>query len=361
MSQRSLVRYLLPVVVLIVSLLLPTIALAGQPIERDTTKDIKALIETYGPIIVYHPDERYFPDTPEAVLNGPSQLVWGIVRNEDDYDTFAQTILGSTETSADTLLDDVAMAKQDPNAGDTDFRYWLDIDERLRAGHLERAMTYVRVIPAGDLTLDLQFWFFAPYNGPIKGKAHVKIAVPGYPQPPDSYYFPDTVGRHSGDWEQVTLRFKRSQVADGWTLASLFLSQHSGGAWFEATSPTLSYTETHPVIYSAKDSHAHYASVGEHPFDRVVSQTIGPVTLTVDLVDLTGNGARFDAYRPGNYAIVTSRLPAVKASGARDWLDYRGPWGAYEKLSYTGSITILGMTQSFTFAGVGNGPSGPVR
>jgi hypothetical protein len=253
------------------------------------------------------------------------------------------------------------MAKQDPNGGDPDFRYWLDVDESLRAGHLQRAKTYVRVMPAGDLTLVLQFWFFSPYNGPVKGKAHVNIAIPGYPQPPDTYYFPETVGRHTGDWEHVTLRFTRQQITDGWTLASLFLSQHSGGTWFDAASPALSYTGTHPVIYAAKDSHAHYASAGEHPFDRVVAQTTGPVTLTVDLIDLTGDGVTFAAYRPGNYTIVRSGLPGVKATGARDWLDYDGPWGAYEKLSYTGSISILGTTQTFTFAGVGNGPPGPVR
>jgi hypothetical protein len=361
MSVRSVLRVVLPVVVLIVSLLLPSSVMAGKPVEYDTTKDVKALIETYGPIVVYHPDEQYFPDMPEAVLDGPSQLVWGIVRNEDDYATFEQTILGSTETSADTLLADVAMAKQDPNASDPNFRYWLNIDPSLRAGHLQRAKTYVRVLPAGDLTLDLQFWFFAPYNGPVKGKAHVNVAIPGYPQPPDTYYFPETVGRHTGDWEQVTLRFERQQVTDGWTLASLFLSQHSGGEWVAATSPALAYSGTHPVVYAARDSHANYASIGEHPFDRVVSQSIGPVTLTVDLVDLTGDGATFEAYRPGNYTIVTSALPGVKANGARDWLEYDGPWGAYEKLSYTGTITIPGMTRSFTFAGVGNGPPGPVR
>jgi hypothetical protein len=152
MLRRPLVRALVPVVFLIVSLLLPSSTLAGAPAGYDTTKEVQALIETYGPIVVYHPDEQYLPDTPEAVLGGPSRLVWGIVRNEDDYATFEQTILGSVETSADTLLDDVAMAKQDPNSADPNFRYWLDIDESLRAGHLQRAKTYVRVIPTGDLT-----------------------------------------------------------------------------------------------------------------------------------------------------------------------------------------------------------------
>jgi hypothetical protein len=341
---------------LVLSLLVTPGALAKQPPELITTKEVKALIQEYGPLIVFHPEEEYFLDMPEAVLNGPSQLVWGLVENEDDYDKFQQTILGSVETSADTLLADVALAKQDPNADDPAFRYWLNIDKSLRSGHLPRAKTYVRVRPEGESKLDLQFWFFSPYNGPVKGKAQL---VP--PVIPAKYYFPDTVGRHTGDWEHVTLRFEREQNTRNWSLEQIFLSQHGSGQWLDAYGGAITYSGSHPMIYAAKDSHAHYASPGEHPFQNVVSETIPPVTLTVDLVDLTGNGKTFQAYRPGNYSIVSSAVPGVKATGARDWLYYDGLWGEYETLTYTDSITIFGQTRTFTFDEVRSGPTGPAQ
>jgi hypothetical protein len=354
MRRRSVVHVLVLIVVLLASLIVPAAAVAHPKAQRDMTKEVKALIETYGPIIVFHPDEQYFLDTPEAVLNSSTSLVWGLVENEGNYQTFQQWILGSTPSSADTLLEDVALAKQDPNATDPRFRYWLDIDESLRAGHLQRAKTYVRVRPEGASMLDLQFWFFSPYNGPVKGKAQVTPPIA-----PTTYYYPETVGRHSGDWEHVTLRFARSESDQTWTLMQIFLSRHGGGEWIDATSDDIIFRGTHPVIYAAKDSHAHYAAVGEHAFQQVVSQTLGPVSLTVDLVDFTGEGAAFSSFHPGNYRIVSSALPGIKATGERDWLGYDGRWGAYEKLFFNGTITILETTYSFPFAEVGSGPTGP--
>lgn len=356
MNHRSAVRILVPVVILLLGLIMPSAAAAAPRAAPDMTKEVKTLIETYGPIIYFHPDEQYFLDMPEAVLDADATLVWGLVENENNYQTVQQTILGSTVTSTDSLLADVAMARQDPQASDPRFRYWLEIDESLRAGHLQRAKTYVRVLPIGDLQLDLQFWFFSPYNGPVKGKATLSPEL----QPP-TYYFPDTVGRHTGDWEFVALRFARGGSGQGWSLERLFLSQHGGGEWIDAASGAIAFAGTHPVIYAAKDSHAHYATVGEHPFQRVLIQSLGPVTLTVDLIDLTDAGAAFHAYKPGNYRIVSSALPGVKAAGARDWLEYAGRWGEYEKLLFIGTITVFGQTQSFPFAEVGSGPTGPAQ
>jgi hypothetical protein len=357
MQRRSLVRVVVPVVVLILSLLLPSAVVAGKSQTPDMTREVKTLIETYGPVIRFHPDEVYFLDMPEAVLDGPSQLVWGIVRNEDDPANFEQTILGSVETSANTLLADVAMAKQDANAGDPDFRYWLEIDESLRAGNLQRAKTYVRVLPIGDTSLDLQFWFFSPYNGPIKGR----VTALG-PEP--LYFYPDTLGRHTGDWEHVTLRFTQGQAGTGWDLDQVFMSQHSGGTWIDADE--LTYEGTHPVIYAAKDSHAHYATVGEHKFDTIAFTLPVVGQVPVDLVDRTGDGATFASFHPGNYRIVSSELAGVKANGWRDWLEYDGLWGEYELLTYAGTITVTlppygTVTVPFSYTDVFNGPTGPAQ
>jgi hypothetical protein len=352
---RRILAYLILVAIFSLGLTLPSTALARQTPALDTMREVRDLIETYGPIIVFHSDEQYFMDNPEAVLDSSSQLIWGTVANPDDFDTFSVVTYGSTTTSSRTLLKDVA----DVKALDPTFQYWLSFDESLRQGQLKRAKTFVHLLPvnADNTLVDFQFWFFYPYNGPVKARA----TIPGVY---DELFYSDTIGRHTGDWEHVTLRFAFNEVNQEWVLSSLFLSQHSGGQWVTPSS-VIPAGSTHPVIYAAKDSHAHYATVGEHPFLMVLQQPVAPgLTLTANLVDLTddtGSNARFESYRPGNFTIVSSALPGVEVDKSPAWLDFDGRWGPYEKQSYVAKINLFGQIREFTFNEIGSGPIGPAQ
>jgi hypothetical protein len=318
------------------------------------SNDVRSLIDQFGPQLVFHQDEQYFLDMPDAILDSSTQLVWGIVTNENNPAAFTQTELGRMTTSADTLLADTAAVRQLPEASTPGFQIWLDVDPSLRAGNLARAKSYVQVVELSSDVVHLQFWFYSPYNGPI-GKAHASI--PGLL---DSDFFPEMVGRHTGDWEHITLRLVRSQQTGSWGLAAVFLSQHSGGQWVAANDLAFVPGTSHPIIYVAKDSHAFYSSIDEFPQLMLTTPFPTPYgvrTLSVSLVDRTSAGTTYDAYKRGNYRIVSANTPDLHLPAAPDWLSFDGRWGPYEYLSYTG---VFGQLR-FPYREVGKGPVGPMQ
>ncbi len=50
------------------------------------------------------------------------------------------------------------------------YKYWLQIDDRMKEGNLGRAKALIRVLPAGALSTEIQFWFFYPFNEPGRVK-----------------------------------------------------------------------------------------------------------------------------------------------------------------------------------------------
>lgn len=352
MRRRSILAFGLLILLLASLLAMPAAGAAPsrQP-DLPSLEQVQALIQRFGPQVVLHPDDAYRPDSAEAVLDGPSQLAWGLVFNENSYPAFSQTVLGTVETSAATLLDDLALARADANAADPAFRTWLVVDESLRGGNLDRAQAYVRVRLESPVLLDLQFWFYYPYNGPVKGHA----VIPGVL---DQIFQPTTVGRHTGDWEQVTVRLTRSLSRGRWLLDSVFMSQHDGGQWYTPGDGQLGFMAgtMRPLVYAAKDSHAFYPQPGTIPFQHVLTMPTQYGSLNVELVDfVAAGGPTFAAWHPANYTVVSSDV-AGQLVAEPDWLAYDGRWGPFEKLFY--QVTIPGI-DTFPFAEVGDGPVGP--
>src|SRR5699024_4779115 len=111
-------------------------------------------------------------------------------------------------------------------------------ESSVRAGNLASAKTYVHVrAPAdGSRGLDIQYWFFFPYSGPlIDGPAG---------------------GAHEGDWEHITVRLDASWQ----TIREVYFAAHnSEGRWVMPEELDL-YARTHPVVYTARYGHASYPS-----------------------------------------------------------------------------------------------------
>ncbi len=359
MRRRSISTAILSIVVLILTLLAPAATAAKS--TPNVTQQVNALIQKYGPVLVLHPQEKYLLDAPGAVLLGSATLNWGLVHTTDNPATLSFDQVHSVKTSPWTILRDQARAMQDPNASNPDFEIWLDTDSRAWSGHPLLASSYVMVSnPGGDQnTLDIQFWFYYAYNGPVK--AQVTIPVAGV----NASVSLDQVGRHEGDWEQVILRFNRANSSSSWTLQKLFLSQHSGGQWLLANDASLTYRGTHPVIYSALDSHANYATIGSHQSaETIVNTTIPPgIPIVAYQLDFTGAGRTFASYFPWNYQIVSSTVPGMKAPPAPQWFSYEGLWGPYQLHTDTVSLTLPAPygTISYPVAQVDKGPLGPAQ
>jgi Vacuolar protein sorting-associated protein 62 len=310
--------------------------------------EVNTLVQQYGPLIYYHPDELYFMDSPEWGLDHGIMLNWALVENEMDYSGHLETYFDTMQTSNLTFMDDVNYVlneiKPNPPYANSDlFKLWLNIPDELKPGDQSRADALVRAVSWNTVFTEIQFWYFYPYNGPGRVEVCLSGSVCDYIQM-------DTVGRHYGDWEHVSLVFDTSTKE----LAYVYLSAHSGGNWFPKSafgSGLTFYETTHPIIYAAKYSHAFYATEGYHDYMRVKSYDYGFGTFSVDLYDLTGMGAQFQAYLPENYRIISS---AFSPWAGPEWLGFTGRWGQYEKLSYNFDYTVY----EYSYEEVGAGPLG---
>jgi hypothetical protein len=333
-------RALLPIATLLV---LPCAAASAV-----SQAEVEQLIQAFGPVMKLHSAERYLMDDPDYILDsGKTALQWGLVHNADTYGTFSFEGLRTAPIVSDSALTGVwEQVQRDPRARKADFRCWLHIDDSLLAGNQARAKAFVAVLEAPDRTyLDLQFWFFYPFNGP--GKFHVTIG-----KVVDDHVKMNTCGRHYGDWEHVTLRLARSAEATDlpWRLEDVYLSRHSISKWLGGVS-ALRFSGRHPIIYIARDSHAHYNSAGTQYYRRVWYKNFGICTATVDLEDSTDDGPVFDTFQPGHYRIISAGTLGWQVS-APPWYSFAEPWGQFEKLMYSyGHI--------YTYKEVGGGPRGP--
>ena len=149
-------------------------------------------------------------------------------------------------------------------------------------------------------------------------------------------------------------------------LITVYMSQHDSGQWFRrcgcAWSSALQFSGSHPIIYSAYYSHAHYPSTGRHSYKRVWSYDWELGTASADLYDHTEAGEPFQTFQPGSYRIISSALPGY-AVGESEWLEFRGRWGQYERLSDDITLPLCGATfpiiNIYSYEEVGCGPFGP--
>jgi hypothetical protein len=320
-------------------------------------EDVEEFVELYGPLLFFHPSEMYFLDEPEYVLDHGVSLAWGVVYNESDYGSFHVEEQDSMPTSGATLLDDVRYVEENikPDASDPSlFKYWLHIEDDLKPGDFASGEALIRVLPVNGLFTEIQFWFFYPFNGPgrVEACSSSSCCTDNYLQ---------QGGRHYGDWEHVSLLIVNTTRE----LITVYMSRHSSGQWFRRCGDVwgsgLQFSDTHPIIYSAYYSHAHYPTAGRHTYERVWSFDWGLGTASADLFDLTFPGLSFQTSRPGNYRVISSALPGYQVTEP-EWLEFGGRWGQYERLSDKVNWDFCGLgidIPVYTYKEIGSGPSGP--
>ncbi|MDR3749918.1 MAG: Vps62-related protein [Terracidiphilus sp.] len=193
---------------------------------------------------------------------------------------------------------------------------------------------YVKTIDNGTY-IDLKYYMFYTWNGFQGFQAGILVGLQTEP-----YYFDwSQFALHYGDWEHVTVRISE----DTTKLIGVFYSQH-GDAQF-VTNPALD--GTHPIVYSAWDSHANYPTSGNN-INTVILNSPGviPVSwLKVSDITTNGGGTTFAPYsNPSPFYSNgvqwkpwqnTSQLVLLdNNSSAAQWLSFLGPWGP----TYTNAI-----------------------
>jgi hypothetical protein len=153
-------------------------------------------------------------------------------------------------------------------------------------------------------------------------------------------------GNHIGDWEHSMVRFQNG------TPRAIFFSEHSGGQAYSYAA--VEKIGRRPVIYSAKGTHAMYATAGKHPY-------ILPFGL---LQDDTDKGPLWDPtqnmqmYNYDYMADTPTRDHLEPSSQTPDapvgWFYFNGHWGdKFYKLDDKRQYRIAGQ---YNYV---NGPIGP--
>ncbi|HLK92039.1 MAG TPA: hypothetical protein VKZ18_19260 [Polyangia bacterium] len=222
-------------------------ALASGDADRDGLADDEesALAARYAPVVVLDPGDRY----------RPASVDW---------------LLARLPAGGASPRDRLAAAFGHPRAA---------LPEALRTGSADPRdwVSYVHVYPRADGGINLQYWFFYPYN--------------------DGFLFPFD---HDGDWEHVTVHLDEERRP-----RELMLAQHGNTrpgairAW-----ESLTREGDHPMVLSARGGHASYPDGASAPWFERVSPCVrlagcgSPIWRTWQaggLVNIGERGALFDA------------------------------------------------------------------
>ena len=153
------------------------------------------------------------------------------------------------------------------------------------------APIYVKTIDHGSY-IDLKFYTFYAINGFQTFQAGIIVDFVTQP-----YLFDwGNFALHQGDWEHVTVRISE----DTTQLLGVFYSQHGGAAW--VANPALD--GTHPIVYSAWDSHANFPTSGVNISDIILNSP-GVIPLswikTADITTNSSGGTISSYHQPSPY------------------------------------------------------------
>ncbi|KAL8146877.1 hypothetical protein At1g04090-like [Apium graveolens] len=258
---------------------------------------VHALIKHYGPTVFFHPSEIYMPSSVSWFFENGALLYKKNVSHGENINSEGSNL---------------------PAGGTNDGEYWIDLPsdaqrEIVKHGNLTSAKLYVHVKPAlGGTFTDIVMWVFCPFNGPGILKFEFMNVSLG------------KIGQHVGDWEHFTLRISNF-TGELW---SIYLSQHSGGQWVEATDLEF-IEENKAIIYSSKYGHACF----HHPGTYLQgSSKIG--------IGIRNDAAQSNHYIESNnqYVIVAAEYLGDGVVTEPTWLQYMREWGP--KIKYNSRIEV---------------------
>ncbi|CAH2353297.1 vacuolar protein sorting-associated protein 62 [[Candida] railenensis] len=275
----------------------------ARPKKKDrTTKEgeIPQYVVDFAPFVYLYSEEAYLPcDIADFVSHTHAVYDNGTVI-DDTVDHMNLTKLANLPKDKDIFLTSNDDFSKDPE--------WITGSKNkpsLVDGEIPHAPATLIVVDKGNGWVDSFWFYFYAFNlGPF-----VSGAGP--------------YGNHVGDWEHSLVRFYKGKPIIVW------LSAHGGGGAYYFPNLEKSQTETnHPIIFSARGTHANYVSVGQHPHD-----------LPYDILsDFTDRGPLWNPSK--NYLGYTydgkKVTPVKKNSNAKhvgreleydNWLSFIGHWG----------------------------------
>lgn len=296
---------------------------ATRSIPRDMDKVPQYIVDGC-PVVHLYSEERYWPsDIIDYVQHFHLEDASGhklrfkggrtnITSLEDIHEYYTDH-LKNGNTTADIPSGDLFMTSDEDFASDP---AWL-VGHRPEygTGYIKRGPAVLLVADKGNGWVDAYWFYFYPFNwGPY---------IMGY----------GPWGNHLGDWEHSLVRFYNGEPKYLW------MSAHSGGTayQYEAIEKTKKLRRVggkpqnevieRPLIFSARGTHANYASVGQYSHDVPF--------FFMPLSDFTDRGPMWDpvlnyyAYQlhTGEDSQTPRPLDARSREIGAQWLMFAGKWG----------------------------------
>lgn len=254
----------------------------------------------YAPYVHLYLEERYMPyDVRDFVSHFHAEFGNGTVIDVDDG------CLDIALLSALPKDKDIYLTSNEDFVSDPDWITGVHNQPSLVDGKIENAPAILIVVDKGNGWVDAFWFYFYSFNlGPF--------VLGGGPY-----------GNHVGDWEHSLMRFYKGKPLILW------MSAHGGGGAFFFDRLEKHEVETnHPIIYSARGTHANYVSVGTHPHDL-------PYQI---LCDFTDKGPLWNPAKNylGYFYDGSFVLPIEENANSEhtwreldygDWLTFPGHWG----------------------------------
>lgn len=270
--------------------------------EQRTMKngEIPRYVIDYAPLVHLYSEERYLPyDINEYARHFHLEYKNGTII-EGTMENMTLQKLGSAPFHRGVYMTSNTDFDTDP-----DWITGLENKPSLINGEIKNAPATLIVIDKGNGWVDAFWFYFYSFNlGPF-----VMGSGP--------------YGNHVGDWEHSLVRFYNGAPVIVW------MSAHGGGgAYYYHNLEKCETDERHPIIFSARGTHANYVSVGQHPHDLPYG-ILSDFTDRGPLWDPTRNylGYTFD----GNFVYPVAKNFNSKHTGREieygNWLSYVGHWG----------------------------------
>lgn len=263
--------------------------------------EVPSYVIDFAPLVHLYSEERYFPyDIKDFVKHFRITYKNGTIAEGTDHGMLNITMLGELPQSSRMYM----TANEDFDK-DPDWITGIRNKPSLRNGEIKDAPATLIVVDKGNGWVDAFWFYFYSFNlGPF-----VMGSGP--------------YGNHVGDWEHSLVRFYNGEPIIVW------MSAHGGGgAYYYNNLEKYELDTNHPIIFSARGTHANYVSVGTHPHDL-------PYEI---LADFTDRGPLWNPTK--NYLAYTYDGKHVHASDTNanpkhvgreaeygNWLTFSGHWG----------------------------------
>jgi hypothetical protein len=289
----------------------------GAPADTGLTPEqTDALVRRYAPIVWVHSRDRFVPLSPDRFLEG-SSLTWRTRRGRNikvvdrgrvdprRLGRACGTARGGCYSYGGYVTGELTRPFQDGDRPDRlpeNRGFALDLDDRLRVGTgTDTPLIYEVGTRKFDGEMRIGYWFVYGWSVPFRAasKTSSRNIVPF---------------SHEGDWEGIDvvlgLADKRPRRVEYY--------QHEGSQAVDWRTVKREGAErTHPVVYSARNSHASYPTAAPTVTNetKTCRKTLG---ITVCSWDLRDQGRRWAPWEGGG-GLVNART--------QPWYGFGGAWG----------------------------------